>query len=456
MTLRFGTDGVRGLANERLTPEFVTALGRAAARVLGGSRCAIGRDTRRSGPMLAAALTAGLAAEGTDVVDLGVVPTPAVAHWSQSHDEPGAVISASHNAYPDNGIKFFAPGGRKLTDVQQHDIEDHLARLLGRTVAEPVAEGRSVPVGAAVGAVERDPDPGAGWVDHLTVDVLEGRSLDGLKIVVDTANGAASAFAARVLGRLGATVTVINAHPDGTNINASCGSTDPAMVAAAVVSRRADLGLALDGDADRLVAIDEHGGVVDGDALMAVFAIDLAERGLLTGGAIVATVMSNLGLERALDRAGIGLVRCPVGDRHVLEALTEHGLALGGEQSGHLILPAHATTGDGLLAGVLAADVVRRTGRPLSALASVVEPVPQLLHNVSLPAPVPDLVDRVAADVAAAEDTLGADGRVLIRLSGTEPLARVMVEATDPVVADRVAADLVAAVERATAAPDPV
>lgn len=446
MSLRFGTDGVRGLANSALTPEFVTALGRAAARVFGASSCAIGRDTRLSGPMLASALAAGLASEGVDVVDLGVVPTPAVAWWAQRHDRPGAVISASHNPYPDNGVKFFAPGGRKLTDTEQDAIEDHLEAFLARRVSDTDDD---VPTGAGVGTVVHDPGRADGWSAHLVDGILDGRRLGGMTIVVDAANGAASGFATDVLGRLGATVTGINADPDGVNINAHCGSTYPDGLARAVVSRRADLGLALDGDADRLVAVDERGALVDGDALMGLFALDLASQGRLADRRIVATVMSNLGLERALAAADIGLVRCPVGDRHVLAALETEGLSLGGEQSGHLIFTEHATTGDGLLAGVLLADTVKRSGRRLSELASVVTPVPQVLHNVRLDAPVPDLVERLAGDIAAAQERLGGDGRVLVRLSGTEPLARVMVEAIDAEAADEVAETLVAAAARA-------
>lgn len=447
MTLRFGTDGVRGLANDALSPEFVTALGRAAARAFDARSCAVGRDTRRSGAMLAAALAAGLAAEGADVVDLGVLPTPAVAYWAQCHEAPGAVISASHNPFGDNGVKFFAAGGRKLTDATQESIESHLEELLAR----PARQTDAAPVvGAEVGSVRRDADGRARYVDHLAGDVLEGRSLDGCTVVVDAANGAAHRVVADVLGRLGATVTVVNASPDGTNINAGCGSTHPEGLQQAVTARRAQLGLALDGDADRLVAVDEQGGIIDGDALLAMFALDLADRGGLHGDRLVATVMSNLGLERALAARGIGLVRCPVGDRHVLAALEREGLNLGGEQSGHLIFTDLATTGDGLLAGVLLADLVLRTGRAASDLASVVVPLPQILRNVAMAHPVGDLLDRVAGDIADAQRRLGDDGRVLVRLSGTEPLARVMVEATEADVAEDVADALVTAVQRVT------
>ncbi len=446
MSLRFGTDGVRGLANATLTPEFVTALGRAAALTLHPEVCAIGRDTRRSGTMLTAALAAGLTAEGVEVVDLGVLPTPAVAHWAETNGHPGAVISASHNPFADNGVKFFAAGGRKLTDATQEAIESHLEALLERTVGDQHAEPLT---GVGVGTVRDDPTGRRAYATHLIDDVLDGRRVDGLRVVVDAANGAASTVVADVLVGLGATVTVRHADPDGTNINDGCGSTHPGDLADTVVAKRAQVGIALDGDADRIVAVDEQGTIVDGDALLALFALDLAARGRLAGSAIVATVMSNLGLRRALAPHGIDVVECAVGDRAVLATLEERGLVLGGEQSGHLIFTDLATTGDGLLAGVLLLDVLARTGRPLSELASVVDPLPQVLRNVRLAAKVPDLVERMAADIAAAEDRLAEQGRVLVRLSGTEPLARILVEATDAALADEVAESLVTAAERA-------
>ncbi len=445
MSLRFGTDGVRGRANVDLTPEFVTALGRAAARTFDAEVCAVGRDTRVSGPMLTGALAAGMAAEGVDVVDLGVVPTPAVAHWAQTHDRPGAVISASHNPFGDNGVKFFAAGGRKLTDATQETIEKRLADALDRRVGDAPVE----PVtGAAIGTLREDRDGRDAYVAHLTDDLIGGRRLGGLQVVADAANGAASTVIADVLRGLGATVTLRHADPDGCNINDGCGSTHPGDLAAAVVATGAPVGIALDGDADRIVAVDETGAVVDGDALLAMFAIDLADQGRLAGSAIVATVMSNLGLHRALAERGIAVVQCPVGDRAVLAALEEHDLSLGGEQSGHLIFRDLATTGDGLLAGVLLLDLLVRTGRPLSELASVVDPLPQVLRNVRLAARSDDLVAALAGDIAAAEERLGDRGRVLVRMSGTEPLARVLVEATGQDLAEEVAATLVAAVER--------
>jgi phosphoglucosamine mutase len=445
VTLSFGTDGVRAVANEALSPEFTLALGRAAARTLGAGTWAVGRDPRRSGTLLHAALAAGLAAEGAYVVDLGVLPTPAVAYWSAVHGRPAAMISASHNPFADNGIKFFAAGGLKLDDAVQSQVERHLAELLARTGAtvDPHA-----PTGDAVGTLGDDPTGRDAYVAHLVGDVLEGRRLDGSRVVVDAANGAASTVAAEVLAGLGATVTVLHASPDGVNINDGCGSTHPEDLARAVPAKRAHVGLALDGDADRLVAVDELGRIVDGDALLGLFAIDRLENGHLGGRAIVATVMSNLGLRRGLAPHGIEVVECPVGDRHVLAELERRKLTLGGEQSGHLIFRDLSTTGDGLLAGVLLLDVLARTGRPLSELASVVVPLPQVLRNVRLVGAQPDLVERLADDVAAAEARLGGDGRVLVRLSGTEPLARVMVEATEAAVADQVADTLVAALQR--------
>ena len=445
MTLSFGTDGVRGVANGALSPELTLALGRAAARTLGLGTWAVGRDPRRSGTLLHAALAAGLASEGADVVDLGVLPTPAVAHWSAVHGRPAAMISASHNAFADNGIKLFAAGGLKLGDAVQSLVEHHLAELLVRPAAmvDPNA-----PTGPAVGTLADDPTGRVDDVAHLIGDVLEGRRLEGSQVVIDAANGAASTVAAEVLAGLGATVTVLHASPDGVNINDACGSTHPDDLSRAVLAKRAHLGLALDGDADRLVAVDESGQVVDGDALLGLFAIDRLERDRLGGRAIVATVMSNLGLRRALAPHGIEVVECPVGDRHVLAELERRNLVLGGEQSGHLIFRDLSTTGDGLLAGILLLDVVARTGRPLSELASVVVPLPQVLRNIRLAAAHPDLVDRLADDITAAEAELGGDGRVLVRLSGTEPLARVMVEATEASVAGAVADRLVTAVAR--------
>lgn len=445
MRLSFGTDGVRGLANLELTPEYVTALGRAAATVLTGTSWVIGRDTRRSGSLLSAALATGLAAEGADVRDLGVLPTPAVAYFSEVHGCPAAVISASHNPFGDNGVKFFAEGGLKLDDITQTRIEIQLTAFLdGPLVAH------EVPIGGAVGTIEASDGGLVAYGDHIVGDVLDGRVLGGINVVIDTANGAASVIAPSVLQRLGASVTVLHANPNGVNINDQCGSTYPEDLSESVRARGANVGLAFDGDADRLVAVDEHGTVVDGDDLLGIFAIDRHERGLLPDATIVATVMSNLGLDRSLADKGISVVRCGVGDRNVLASLEDGHWTLGGEQSGHIIFRDLATTGDGLLAAVQLLDVLARSGRPLSELTEVIVPLPQVLRNVRLAAPVPGLVDQLSDDVASAETKLDGDGRVLVRLSGTEPLVRVMVEATTDSMAIEVVDDLVAAVHRIT------
>ena len=443
MTLAFGTDGVRGLANRDLTPEYVSALGRAAAAILGDGAWVIGRDTRRSGPLLQAALAAGLAAEGAEVMTLGVLPTPAAAHHSEVHGCPAAMISASHNSFGDNGVKFFAAGGLKLDDDTQRQIEIRLEGLLAGRPSDRLA-----PIDGKVGTIESFDDALVEYADHVEADGMGGRRLDGMRVVIDAANGAASAVAPKVLQRLGASVTVMHASPDGVNINADCGSTHPEDLARTVHKRRAQLGLAFDGDADRLVAIDEKGAVVDGDSLLAMFAIDRKERGMLRGDTIVATVLSNGGLRRSLAAHDISVVTCGVGDRNVLAALEEGGWSLGGEQSGHVIFRDLATTGDGLLAGVQLLDLLARSGRPLSELAVAVDRFPQALRNVRFDASSTDLIGLLAADIALAESALGDDGRVLVRLSGTEPLVRIMVEATSDDDATTLADALVAAVER--------
>lgn len=440
MALQFGTDGVRGVANAELTPELALGLGRAAARVLGGP-FAVGTDTRRSGPLVQAAFTAGLAAEGADAVLLGVVPTPAVAFHAQATGMAGAVVSASHNPFPDNGIKLFAPGGLKLPDETEARIEAELAALLATTP--------SGPTGAGVGTIQAVPGAVDGYVEHL-LSVLDDRGLGGLRVVIDCANGAASALAPLVLTRVGADVVVLHDEPDGCNINDRCGATHPDVLRHAVVEHDADLGLAFDGDADRLIAVDHTGAVVDGDHVIAICAHDLRERALLRADTVVVTVMANLGFRLAMRDAGIQVVETAVGDRYVLEALDEGRYSLGGEQSGHVIFRDLATTGDGLLTGLALLDVVHRRGRPLAELAeAAMTRLPQVLVNVRLPARDPDLLARLGDDVAAAQARLGETGRVLVRPSGTEPLMRVMVEAPTHDQADAVAADLVAAVERA-------
>ena len=439
MTLRFGTDGVRGHAHTELTPDLVVALGRAAARVLGAGPVVIGRDTRASGPRLEADLAAGFAVEGLTVDNVGVVPTPAVAHASMTRSVTGAMISASHNAYVDNGIKFFAPGGRKLSD----EVEERLEAELDGLLHEPV------PILPDVSAVVDD-SVGAAWVDAVVGSVPAG-ALDGLQLVVDCANGSASRWAPRALERLGATVEVIHAEPDGTNINAGCGSTHPEDLQARVVASGADAGLAFDGDADRVLGVDASGALVDGDHLIAICALDRHRRGELVDDTVVVTVMANLGFRLAMEANGIRVEETAVGDRYVLEALARGGWCLGGEQSGHVIFPGLATTGDGLLTGVQVLAAVRAAGQTVAEAATVMTSLPQVLVNVRVVQRRPDIADRLAGPIADAEARLGPRGRVLIRPSGTEPLVRVMVEAEDTTVAEEVAGALAAAVEAASA-----
>jgi phosphoglucosamine mutase len=446
--LKFGTDGVRGVANSELTPELALALGRAAARVLAGHRFAVGRDTRRSGPMLEAALAAGLASEGADVTLLGVVPTPELAWWSASESAPAAMVSASHNPFPDNGIKLFAAGGRKLTDEVEARLEAELARL---TATGGGAGDRPVPTGAGLGRVV----PATGAHDGYAAAVVAsigGRRLDGLRAVVDCANGSACVLAPRVLRDLGVDVHALHDRPDGTNINDGCGSTHPEDLARSVVERGADLGVAFDGDADRVLLVDAAGDLVDGDQIIAMCAIDRQARGALVAGSVVVTVMTNLGFRLAMEKRGIDVIETRVGDRYVLEALDAKGLSLGGEQSGHVIFPELATTGDGLLTAVQALDVVVRDGRPLADVAAdAMTRLPQVLRNVRVGERDPAIVERLAADIAAVESRLGREGRVLVRTSGTEPLVRVMAEAPTAAEAQAAVDDLVRAVEALSA-----
>jgi phosphoglucosamine mutase len=444
---RFGTDGVRGVANEELTAELALALGRAAARTLAAPAFVVGRDTRRSGPLLQAALSAGLAAEGADVVDVGVLPTPGVACVAADRGVPGAVVSASHNPFEDNGIKLFGPEGTKLAVEVEAAIERELESVLAGAAAGD-AGNRSRPTGHGVGRIQGDPGAVSLYMAHLA-EVTEGRQLGGLRVVVDCAHGAASAIAPAVLASLGAVVTAIGNEPDGANINERCGSTDPAGLVEAVLREGADLGLALDGDADRVIAVDHTGAVVDGDVLLALFALDLSARGLLAGNTVAVTVMTNLGFRLAMEAQGISVFETAVGDRHVLAALDAGGLSLGGEQSGHIIFRTLSTTGDGILTGIALCDLLGRAGQSLADLSTgLVERVPQRLVNVRVAQP-----ERLAGctevweavEVARAE--LGHDGRVLLRPSGTEPLVRVMVEARVEAQADSVAAQLAGLVE---------
>ncbi|SFJ80975.1 phosphoglucosamine mutase [Cellulomonas sp. KH9] len=434
----FGTDGVRGLANRDVTAEVALDASVAAAHVLATQgafaghrpRAVVGRDPRASGEFLSAAVAAGLASAGVDVDDVGVLPTPAVAYLTAARGvDLGVVLSASHNPMPDNGIKFLARGGQKLDDDVEAAIEARMGEAWDR------------PTGAAVGRIRIDAGlAGREYVDHLVTTV--GTRLEGLRIVVDCANGAASEVGPAALREAGADVVVINASPDGRNINEACGSTHPEQLQAAVVAARADLGVAFDGDADRCLAVDAQGVLVDGDQIMGILAVALRDRGALPHDTLVTTVMSNLGLRIAMREAGIATVETGVGDRYVLEAMRAGGYGLGGEQSGHIILAAHATTGDGLLTALQLAARVVETGRPLADLAAIVRRLPQILVNVPG-------VDRARTDdpvlvdaVARAEKTLGDSGRVLLRPSGTEPLVRVMVEAGTQDEAERIAHEL--------------
>jgi phosphoglucosamine mutase len=443
LALRFGTDGVRGVAGADLSPEAVLALGRAVARVLAPEQLLVGRDTRLSGPLLQAAFSAGLAAEGVDVVDVGVIPTPGVAHLSADQKTAAAVVSASHNPFTDNGIKLFRAGGRKLLAELEARIEDELVRLGGGAPAPRLAS----PPG--LGWLRSDPDAASRYREHLK-GCLEGRGLGGLHVVVDCAHGAASCFAPPVLAELGARVDAVGDRPDGTNINDGCGSTDLRLLSAAVRDRGADLGLAFDGDADRVLAVDHTGACVDGDQLLCLLAFDLAERRQLPGRAVVVTVMSNLGLRRALAERGVAVVETPVGDRHVLDALERHGLALGGEQSGHIVMRHLATTGDGLLTGIVLMDLLVRRGRTLAqAAAEAMTRFPQVLRSV--PVGDPGRVEAspaVWAEVAQVQAALADAGRVLVRPSGTEPVVRVMVEAESSGAAEQAAERLCAAIAR--------
>ncbi len=440
MTLRFGTDGVRGAANTELTPELALALGRASARTLGPGPWLVGRDTRLSGPLLHAAFAAGLASEGATAVDLGVIPTPGVAFLAAADQLPGAMISASHNPFGDNGIKLFRIGGLKLDDATEARLEADLEAI----EADGIPGSAERPGGQLVGGLTAAPDAWERYAHHLTHDVLEERRLAGMKVVVDCAHGAASQVAPQVLAHLGASVTVLHADPDGTNINAGCGSTHPEVLQTAVLARGADVGLAFDGDADRILAVDATGELVDGDQLIALLAVDMRSQGLLHDDAVAVTVLSNLGFRQAMQREGIRVVDTAVGDRHVLEALDAQGLALGGEQSGHIILRQRATTGDGLLAGLCVLDAVHRSGRTLGDLASVMTRLPQVLHNVRVSGDAKALVADLAPDIARAEVELAGRGRVLVRPSGTEPLVRVMVEAPTHDEAEAVAVRLAA------------
>jgi phosphoglucosamine mutase len=439
----FGTDGVRGLANVDITAELALSLSIAAAHVLGREarasrrkpKAVVGRDPRASGEFLSAAVVAGLASAGVDVHDVGVLPTPAVAFLTADMDAHfGVMLSASHNPMPDNGIKFFAAGGHKLPDA----VEDEIAASLDREWDRPT--------GAEIGRVLTNRAGQARYVAHL-LEALPHR-LDGLKVVIDGAHGAASAVSPEVFRLAGAEVVEIGTEPDGLNINDGYGSTDLDHLKAAVVARGADLGIAHDGDADRCLAIDHTGTEVDGDQIMAILAVSLKSRGALSQDTLVATVMSNLGLLQAMEREGVAVRQTAVGDRYVLEDMRAASYSLGGEQSGHVIFLDHGTTGDGVLTGLMLAARVAETGKPLAELATVMRRLPQVLVNVKgVDKARVETDEELQEAVRLEEEALAGAGRVLLRKSGTEPVVRVMVEAGEQAQAQAVADRLVEVVK---------
>ncbi|OBH44673.1 phosphoglucosamine mutase [Mycobacterium mantenii] len=443
----FGTDGVRGVANRELTAELALALGSAAARHLAsvpapGRRVAvIGRDPRASGEMLEAAVIAGLTSQGVDALRVGVLPTPAVAYLTGAYDADfGVMISASHNPMPDNGIKIFGPGGRKLDDGTENDIEALLADV-------PVDPGLR-PVGAGIGRVIDAEDADDRYLRHLSK--ASTLRLDGLTVVVDCAHGAASAVAPRAYRAAGARVIAINADPNGLNINDNCGSTHLDSLRAAVIAHRADLGLAHDGDADRCLAIDADGNLVDGDHIMVVLALAMHEADELASKTLVTTVMSNLGLHLAMRSAGIEVRTTGVGDRYVVEELRAGDYSLGGEQSGHIVMPALGSTGDGIVTGLRLMNRMVQTGSTLAELASAMQTLPQVLINVTVAdKDIAATAPAVQSAVGQAEAELGDTGRILLRPSGTEPMIRVMVEAPEKDIAARIATRVADAVSGA-------
>jgi phosphoglucosamine mutase len=445
----FGTDGIRGEANRHpMTAEVALRVGLAAGKLFqrGGDRrhlVVIGKDTRLSGYMIEPALVAGFTSVGMDVRLFGPLPTPAVAMMTRSmRADIGVMISASHNDFADNGIKLFGPDGYKLSDAHELQIE--------ALMDEGLQEGLAAPRG--LGRVRRIDDAQARYVEIVKATFPRNLSLSGMRVVIDCANGAAYKVAPTALYELGAEVISVGVSPDGMNINADCGSTHPGAMAKAVRDYRADIGIALDGDADRLVICDEHGNVVDGDQIMAIIAGAWAAEDRLKGGGVVATVMSNLGLERFMDARGLKLERTPVGDRSVMARMREGGFNLGGEQSGHVILSDFSTTGDGMIAALQVLAVLVSAQQPMSSLARQFEPVPQRLKNVRFSAGKPLESALVKEAIADGEAQLGKNGRVLVRASGTEPLIRVMAEGDDDRLVSKVVESIVAAVKAAAVA----
>ncbi|MCK2054307.1 phosphoglucosamine mutase [Methylobacterium sp. 37f] len=442
----FGTDGIRGRANGVITPELALKVGQAAGLVFQRGdhrhRVVIGKDTRLSGYMIETALIAGFTSVGMDVLQLGPMPTPAVAMLTRSmRADIGVMISASHNPFEDNGIKLFGPDGFKLNDDVEHEIE----ALIDGELHKRLAGSRDL------GRAKRIESVHARYIEFAKRSLPRNITLDGLRIVVDCANGAAYRVAPETLWELGAEVIAIGVEPDGFNINRDVGSTAPAALAAKVRELRADIGIALDGDADRVLIVDEKGQSVDGDQLMAVVARSWKEDDRLTQPGLVATIMSNLGLERYLGGIGLNLARTAVGDRYVLEHMREHGYNLGGEQSGHIIMSDYATTGDGLVAALQLLSVVKRQERPVSEVCHCFEPLPQILKNVRYRSGEPLRADSVVTAIAQARERLGNSGRLVIRPSGTEKVIRVMAEGDDRRLVSEVVDEVVEAVTRAAA-----
>lgn len=447
-TQYFGTDGIRGKANQfPMTADMALKVAMATAIVLrdarnGGhmDRAVIGKDTRLSGYMLEQAMSAGFVAMGMDVILVGPIPTPGIAGLARSlRADVGVMISASHNPYTDNGIKLFGPDGYKLDDSIEQRIEEMIGRDLSADLVSPEKLGKASRLDDALGR----------YIESLKRSLPRHANFDGLKVVVDAAHGAAYKVAPQILWELEADVVSIGCQPNGRNINEGFGATHTAALQRSVVEQGADIGIALDGDADRLIVVDETGTVIDGDQLMASLALSMKEKGTLRGDCVVATVMSNLGLERLLQQRGLKLLRTPVGDRHVVEKMREDGVNLGGEQSGHIILSDHATTGDGLLAALQVLSLVKEQGRKASAVLNQFTPLPQILKNVRFEkGGQPMQSEAVKTAIAQAQSKFNGSGRVLVRESGTEPLIRVMAEGDDPALVEGVVNDLCEVIEK--------
>ena len=443
----FGTDGIRGTVNgDKMTAEMALRLGMAAGQYFRRGqhrhRVVIGKDTRLSGYMIEPALVAGFTAMGMDVFLFGPIPTPGVAFLTRSlRADIGVMISASHNEYQDNGIKLFGPDGFKLSDEIEFEIES-LMDTSSRAALVPASD---------LGRAKRIDDSQARYIEFAKRTFPREMNLEGIKLVIDCANGAAYKVAPTALWELGAEVVSIGVSPDGTNINKDCGSTRPALLSERVKAEKADIGIALDGDADRLIVCDENGNIIDGDQIMGLVTDDWHKRDLLSAPGIVATIMSNLGLERHLQDNGLSLARTQVGDRYVVEHMRRHGFNLGGEQSGHMVLSDYSTTGDGLIAGLQVLAAMKHSGRPASDLTQVFEPVPQILENVRFTSGAPLENDDVKKAIAAAEIKLGNQGRLVIRTSGTEPLIRVMGEGDDAALVKNVVAEIVGTIQTVAA-----